>query len=118
MIPESTANPLQRRSKNFMTSTAFPLCEYYLKAKNEPFRFSRYCDTLELKLHYDSSRYNDDIATLTTGGAFTGSVKTWWNNTIQKDSLFVRQSVHEWNIARYADGTLTSMHMNIKMNVL
>lgn len=83
-----------------------PDYEYYLKAKMSRSDFQRYCDTLGLKLHHDSSRYTDDIANLTTGGGFSDSIKTWWNNTIQKDSLFVWQRGHEWNIARYVDGAI------------
>lgn len=88
----------------FYTDGFLPDYEYYLKAKINRQEFKKYCDTLLLTLHSDSSKYSDDVGNLNTGGIFTDSVAIWWDKKTNQDSLYVWQKGDEWNIARYFNG--------------
>ncbi len=90
----------------YQTDDFLPDYEYYLRAKISGAEFQRYCDTLGLKLHSDSSQYSDGIGNLHTGYAKTENMNAWWDTMYKSDSLFVWQHGDEWNIARYTKGYL------------
>lgn len=82
-----------------------PDYEYYLRANISRQEFIKYCDTLCLNLHLDSSKYSDDISNLNTGGAAQNDkLKGWWDTKTNHDSLYVWQKGDEWNIVRYFNG--------------
>ena len=82
----------------------WPDYSYFLKAKLPSTKaFAQYCTDMNLTPHSEQRSYSDNMTWLSWSSL---EPIVWWKPSSSLSGTFVRQSGHEWTMAKYEDGYL------------